>query len=149
MSMRLKLLSAGFCGAMLAMTAMAQEAVPGIELSVPALSDTEDAAPDWYRQFTFSSAADESPLWKSLPGRSLALAWTKGERWSLNINMTQRNEGTPVPLEEMSAGATFKITPRLSIGGQLSVGASRLEDSALPEEQQVETGIRLQSAFKF
>ena len=145
---RMQLIS-GVSLALLTMPAIAQEAVPGMDVGAPVLSETDDAAPDWYRQFTFGSAADESPIWKSLPDKELAFAWTKGDRWSLNIDLARRDEGTPLPHQEMSAGATFKITPRISVGGKLSVGASRVDDSALPEDQQVDTGIRLQSAFKF
>ncbi|MEE9380769.1 MAG: hypothetical protein V3V03_05125 [Hyphomonadaceae bacterium] len=148
--MHKKLFFSVFCGAMLAIPALAQEAAPGIEIAAPILSDTEDATPEWYKRFTFGSQIDESPIWKALPNNEFGLAWTKGERWSLNIDLSRHNEGTPLPHEEMSAGATFKITPRISVGGQLSIGERRNEDTSLAEdEQQVETGIRLQSAFKF
>jgi hypothetical protein len=49
----------------------------------------------------------------------------------------------------MQAGATFRVTPRFSVGGEVSVGAERLNDTSQWEYSQLETGIRLKSAFKF
>jgi hypothetical protein len=49
----------------------------------------------------------------------------------------------------MQAGATFKITPRFSVGGEVSVGADDLNAVSTWEDREVETGVRLKSAFKF
>ena len=149
--MRRSLLLSGFCAAALAMPALAQEAVDAspIELDAPKISETELATPEWFSSFTQYSGADESPIWQARPERDVSLAWTKGQRWSLNIDLKQRDDESPLPREEMRAGATFRLTPRISVGGEVSVGAQELDDSAVWEEQQLETGIRLQSAFKF
>jgi hypothetical protein len=47
------------------------------------------------------------------------------------------------------AEAEFRITPRISVGGELTIGANELDDTRQWEEQQIEAGIRLRSAFKF
>lgn len=149
--MRKSLLLSGFCVAALAMPALAQEAVDvsPIELDAPKISETELATPEWFSSFTQLSGADESPIWQFRPERDVSFAWTKGQRWSLNIDLKQRDDNSPLPREEMRAGATFRLTPRISLGGEVSVGAQELEDSAAWEDQQLEAGIRLQSAFKF
>ncbi|MEO0982955.1 MAG: NtrZ family periplasmic regulatory protein [Pseudomonadota bacterium] len=119
-----------------------------VELSAPSASETQDAKPDWYRQFTLSSPDGDQPLWRGVPERDYGLQWDKGDDWSLRLDITTRPEDSPLPREEMKAGATLRITPRFSIGGEVSVGADSLDGGNI-EEQQVETGIRLQSAFKF
>jgi hypothetical protein len=49
----------------------------------------------------------------------------------------------------MSAGATFQITPRFSVGGEVNLGGQELEDSSLWNKEDVETGVRFRSAFRF
>ncbi len=73
-------------------------------------------------------------------------------RWELSVDKFTRLGTSPLPREEVQAGATFKITPRFSVGGEVSIGAeelNELNDSARWENQSVEAGIRLKSAFKF
>ena len=149
--MRSKLLLSGFCAAALAMPALAQEAVDTapIKLDAPSISETEQALPEWFNSFTQFSGADESPIFQLRPEQDVSLSWTKGQRWALSIDLKSRYDDSPLPREEMRAGATFRLTPRISVGGEVSVGAQELEDATVWEEQQLETGIRLQSAFKF
>ena len=49
----------------------------------------------------------------------------------------------------MMAEAQFRITPRLSVGGELTIAAEELDDASRWEDQEIEAGIRLRSAFKF
>ena len=66
-----------------------------------------------------------------------------------NLDKVSRTDLSPLPREEMQAGATFRITPRFSVGGEVSVGADELNDTSTWESREVEAGIRLKSAFKF
>ena len=134
----------------LAFAAEAQQAMP--EMPAPSISETEQAQPDWYQQFTFSDSnvtSLEAPVWQAQPSKTFNLAWVKGERWSLSVDLTSRDENSPLPREEMMAEAEFRITPRISVGGELTIGANELDDTRQWEEQQIEAGIRLRSAFKF
>jgi len=127
--------------------ALGQESVP--EMPVPSISETEKAQPDWFQQFTLSTDDVESTAWQSEPSQSFSLAWVKGDRWSVSVDLTSRDERSPLPREEMSAGADFRITSRISVGGELSIAADELDSSTFWQEQQIEAGIRLRSAFKF
>ena len=49
----------------------------------------------------------------------------------------------------MLAEAEFRITPRLSVGGELTIRAEEFDEASTWEEQEIEAGIRLRSAFKF
>jgi len=149
--MRNKVIMTGLLAAAMGFPALAQTVVPDpiITLDAPTISETEEASPEWYRKFTFDTGADESPVWQARPESDISLNWVTGKRWSLNIDLRRRDEESPLPREEMSAAANFSITPRFSVGGELSVGANELDDSSQWQEQQVEAGIRLQSAYKF
>ncbi len=128
--------------------ATAQEVV--LDMPAPTLSETEQAQPDWFQQFTFSTRDDdENPLLDVEPSKTLKLAWVKGDRWNVSVDMTSRNELSPYPREEMSAEANFLITPRISVGGEVRIGADELNRVGSDQESQVEAGIRLRSAFKF
>ena len=70
-------------------------------------------------------------------------------RWNLDLNVVSRPVESPLPREEMRAGATYKFTPRFSLGGSLSVGAEELDDMSQWKEQEVEAGVRLKTTFKF
>ncbi|WP_143435275.1 NtrZ family periplasmic regulatory protein [Henriciella aquimarina] len=120
------------------------------ELAPPTVSETDKAEPDWYRQFTLSSPSDEAPIWQTRPSKEVKLAWVKGDRWQLSVDLTSRPDDSPLPREEMRAGAEFRITPRISVGGTLSLGANQLDESLKSfQQEEIEAGIRLRSAFKF
>lgn len=131
----------------LAFPAMADQDVP--DIPAPTMSETEQAEPDWFQKFSFTSSDIETPIWQSRPSQTFNLAWIKGNRWSLSLDLTSRDEESPLPREEMLAEAEFRITPRISVGGELSIAAEELDDTAQWEDQELEAGIRLRSAFKF
>ena len=131
----------------LALPAMAQQDVP--EMPAPTLSETDEAQPDWFQSFTFGDSDFMAPIWQDRPSQTFSLAWIKGDRWSLSLDLTSRENDSPLPREEMLAEAEFRITPRFSVGGELSIGAEELDDANRWEDQEIEAGIRLRSAFKF
>jgi len=127
---------------------------PALNLPAPSPAETDRAEPDWYEQFTFSTASrpdilDGSAVWAAQPAKTFHLGWIKDDRWSLSVDLTTREDGSPLPREEMLAEAEFRITPRISIGGELSIGADELDDTANWDDQDIEAGVRLRSAFKF
>lgn len=128
-------------------------AADALSVEAPTLAETEQAKPDWYRQFTLAQPQkgeiETNPAIQSVPDEDLRLQWLNSGRWEFSIDLRSRPDDSPLPREEMSAGATFQITPRFSIGGDFSLGAEELDDSSQWREQTVETGIRLRSAFKF
>ena len=98
----------------------------------------------------WSSRSDEAPIWQSHPSKEVKLAFVKGDKWQLSVDLTSRPDDSPLAKEEMRAGAEFRITPRISVGGSLSVGSNSFDETlAQFEGEEIETGIRLRSAFKF
>lgn len=138
----------------LGFTAQAQdgEAAPEIGIDAPSLSETEQAEPDWFRQFTVQGppeSIENNPALQSGPSEALRFSLIDAGRWQFSIDLTSRPEDSPLPREEMSAGATFQISPRFSVGGDLSVGANELDSNTTWLDEDVEAGIRLRSAFRF
>lgn len=132
-------------------TATAQDALDErSRLPVQSTADTAAAVPEWYQRFTFRDGVDTRPDWTGADeDRDVELSWAKSDRWQLRFGITSRDGETGLPREEMSAGATFNITPRFSIGGAVSFGADDFRPDGDFDAQEIETGIRFQSAFKF
>ena len=120
-------------------------------MPVRTTADSDQAVPEWYQRFTFqNNSVDARPEWTgSDDDRDVQVTFAETRRWQLRLGLTSRDGSTGLPREEMSAGATFNITPRFSIGGAVSLGAEDLTPNGEWNEQELETGIRLQSAFKF
>lgn len=131
--------------------AFADQSADGDALSIdaPTLSETKVAKADWYRQFIDRGEPDTRPMWQAEPTDDISVTFDNDRRWALNLELLSRPTTSPLPREEMQAGATFRITPRLSIGGEVTVGAEELDDTSRWEDQDIEAGIRLKSAFKF
>jgi len=121
-----------------------------VDLTDPeAISVTEP--PAWYQQFTIADPGFVTPeaAPEGFEQKDLKLQWLKTGRWELTLDLTSRNDSSALPREEMAAGATFQITPRISVGGDVSVGAQELDDQSEWDDQDIEAGIRLRSAFRF
>lgn len=122
---------------------------------MPAITSADAAGePEWYKRFSFTADDGAEFLLAPSPAESWGLSWTQGSRWLISIDRTRREAGLanflPYPRDEVSAGAMFQISPRLSVGGELSVGADSLDAESLGQtDEAVEAGIRLRSAFKF
>lgn len=123
-----------------------------LRIEAPTLSETPSARAEWYRQFSEGKPAENRPQWQAEPSQDFSMRLGGNSRWELSVDRFTRLGLSPLPREEVQAGATFKITPRFSVGGEVSIRADELNslnDSARWEDQEVEAGIRLKSAFKF
>ncbi len=82
-------------------------------------------------------------------GAGKVLKWDASRgRWGLTLNM-QELEGRPSTLGDFQAGAYFRITPSLRVGGSVALGEQPLTTSqrSLPIEEKPR--VRLETAFKF
>lgn len=123
-----------------------------IRIEAPTLSETNAARSEWYRQFSEGKPAEDRPQWQAEPNQDFSVRIGGNSRWELSVDKVTRLGNSPLPREEVQAGATFRITPRFSVGGEVSIRAeelNQLNDAARWESQEVEAGIRLKSAFKF
>ena len=120
-------------------------------IDAPTVSEVETAEPDWYRQFTIAPPSDPLGFDPSFQSNDddLSFQLRDAGRWTFSFDLTNRPDESPLPQEEMSAGATFQITPRLTVGGDVSLGADKLDESMDWSDEEIEAGIRLRSAFRF
>lgn len=118
-------------------------------LVAPDTPQATEAIPDWYQRFSSPDGAESSAPWTGYSKTDVQVDLLRGRRWNLQLALTSREGDIGLPREEMWAGASFNITSRLSIGGAVGVGTDDLGPGANWGTQEVETGIRLQSAFKF
>ena len=81
------------------------------------------------------------------PGKK-TLQWDAAKgRWGLSLDMSQPVD-REVQLRDMQAGAFYRITPSLRIGGAVSLdGATADPRKTAPQEQAPK--VRLETAFKF
>lgn len=135
------------------MTVLACGTAVADDASKSAAVDTRLLSPvEWKKSFTLS----ESPSTSADPNPSLsyqedaqAFQWGGNGRWMMNLNMVSRPVESPLPREEMRAGATYQFTPRFSLGGSVSVGAQELDNVTQWKEQEVQAGVKLKTTFKF
>tara|TARA_B100000029_G_C17044038_1_gene767044 strand:+ start:139 stop:579 length:441 start_codon:yes stop_codon:yes gene_type:complete len=104
----------------------------------------------WDRNFSISGNEGldlNDPLLLQEKGQSFQFGG--GGRWRMNLETVTRADDSPLPREEMRAGATYQFTPRFSLGGSVSLGAEELDDVSTWKEQDVKAGVRLKTTFKF
>lgn len=144
----------GVFAAAFAAVALASAPVYADEADAPlAEAEPVTTSPAWYRQFTFGSEkrspSDTAPMLWSDEERDYNLSWSATGRLQLHFGMANRPDESPLPRSEVSAGASYDITPRLSLGGQFRVGSDDLEAASRNDQRDVEAGIELRSSFKF
>lgn len=103
--------------------------------------------------------ADEKPRFdftvkseptSTAPGASQAMKWdARKGRWGLTLNMEQ-SDARPSTLNDVQAGAYYRLTPSLRVGGAVSLGDQQFTPGPkkfTPDEGQPR--VRLETAFKF
>ena len=95
----------------------------------------------------FTVRSESSTMTSSQGTKSLKWGAGKG-RWGVSLNLDQRGE-RDTQLNDVQAGAYFRVTPSLRVGGAVALGEQ--EAPAYKKSQPVETAprVRLETAFKF
>lgn len=122
-----------------------------------AYAEEPAATPSWYDQFTYSSGLSSARAGWSESEASAALDFAPSARWGVTLRMRDGEAapvlGQPKQGDETSVRAYYQFTPRLRVGGEVSV-AERATDSGTkasiaspnPTEQ---AQVKLESAFRF
>jgi len=81
--------------------------------------------------------------------RRSSLEWNprKG-RWGLKLGVEQHTD-RDVQWEDIQPGVFYRLTPRLHIGGALSLTPDQIGNSPLGEPQVSPPRVRLETTFKF
>ncbi len=81
------------------------------------------------------------------PNTHNQLEWDAKGRWGLRLDMN-RPTNREADLKDVQAGAYFRITPSLQVGGAVSLG-DRLADPKLVTPQDATPRVHLETAFRF
>lgn len=84
------------------------------------------------------------------PQGTKSLQWdARRGRWGLTFNMDQPNS-REMQLNDVQAGAYFRITPSLRVGGAVALGEKeRLPSYKKTQPDDGQPRVRLETAFKF
>ncbi|HVY84165.1 MAG TPA: hypothetical protein VG943_03470 [Caulobacterales bacterium] len=143
-------------GAVLA-TAGAAHAQPAP--AAVAAADRNAAAREmpWYERFTTSTGLTQN-LGGLGPGaeRLPAPTWRLNEHWGVTVDiregqrLDQRLDGGRE--DQTAVGAYYQFTPRVRVGGEVSVGVPQspaLTATHQQDKEEPSAGVRLESAFRF
>lgn len=117
----------------------------------------------WYERFTFSPGSPGNPGGVPATGADRASGFAENPRapatapsatWGMTFNVGEAERANSVllndPRREAQVGAYFRFSPRVTVGGRLSVAQPKAdpgEQRATRDEPQA--GVRLESAFRF
>lgn len=92
--------------------------------------------------FTVRSETSAGPQGKSLK-------WdTRKGRWGVSLNVDQRAE-RDTQWNDVQAGAYFRVTPSLRVGGAVALGEKETPSFKKTEPQESAPRVRLETAFRF
>jgi hypothetical protein len=83
----------------------------------------------------------------TVPRRTLEWDARKG-RWGLKLGVEQHLYGD-VELRDLQPGVYYRVTPRLHIGGAVSLAPDQVENQRLTDPQRPAPRVRLETTFKF
>ena len=114
---------------------------------------TTSAVP-WYQRFTTSNGVTESVTGDDENDRLSAPTWTLNQRWGVTVDVreAQRIERSPEGGhgDQASVGAYYQFTPRLRVGGEVSVEEQTpLQPVPNSDQEETRAGVRIESAFRF
>lgn len=95
---------------------------------------------------TRDAFAQDKNLWSGQT-KHRSLQWNDKARWGLKLDLNQPAR-RDLQLKDIQAGAFYRLTPSLQVGGAVSLGDStRLTRDTAPED--AAPRVRLETAFKF
>lgn len=95
--------------------------------------------------FTLRAEPPASPV---VSGKTVNLDARRG-RWGVTLNL-QQPDTRESTLNDVAAGAYFRITPSLRVGGAVTLGDQQLQPGAhTPTPDEGQPRVRLETKFKF
>ena len=95
----------------------------------------------------FTVRSESSTMTSSQGTKSLKWGAGKG-RWGVSLNLDQRGE-RDTQWNDVQAGAYFRVTPSLRVGGAVALGEKEAPSYKKTEPQDSAPRVRLETAFKF
>lgn len=137
-------------------------AIVGLTMAVSAFSGVANAQTasaektdrPWYDRFTASAGLTDQDKGFTLSENRTALSFSPTAKWGVTFNVRDADRALTASTDETSLGAFYHLSPRLRVGGEVSVGDSNASRLAAPTTRanpadQASAGVKLESAFKF
>lgn len=110
------------------------------------------AAVPWYQRFTTSTGVTEQITGESENDRHIAPAWTLNQRWGVTLDVREAERIERLPEtggDQASVGAYYQFTPRVRLGGEVSVQEPEAPLGQTTTGDEPRAGVRIESAFRF
>lgn len=141
-----------FAGVVLATGAAHAQEAAAPRLTVPTAESAAGGTP-WYQRFTTSSGVTETVTGESENDRSLQPAWTLNQRWGVTLDVREATRIERLPEtsrgDQTSVGAFYQFTPRMRVGGEVSLETRPNSGLVTERETEPRAGVRVESAFRF
>ena len=105
------------------------------------------AEPAKGKAIDFTVRSEVSAITPQGPVKSLKWDARRG-RWGLTFNVDQP-DARDVQLNDVQAGAYFRVTPSLRVGGAVALGEKDAVRTRKPDVRAGQPRVRLETAFKF
>ena len=143
----------GFAIAAMGVAVVATSGVAHAQATLAERSATVAEVP-WYERFTYSSGvSDAAPAWSTINPRD-PQASVAGARWGMTLNVGEeerlRTAESITPRGQSAIGAFYSFSPRVRVGGQVSVAPQAVAPGTSRREAAEDSaGVKLESAFRF
>ncbi len=136
--------------------AHAQDRAPVAPAAAQGVSAQASGVP-WYQRFTTTSGVTQAITGETENDRLAPPEWTLNQRWGVTLDVREAQTIERLPEtrgDQASVGAYYQFTPRMRVGGQLSVqeqpAALAPAGPVAPQEhEEPAAGVRIESAFRF
>lgn len=113
--------------------------------SVAAQAHAQAAKPKARADSAAAFASDQN-TWAPKPRKSLQ--WNGDGRWALKLDVEQPST-REVEWKDVEAGAYFRLTPSLRVGGSVGLDGSKDEPRRATPDEKPQPRVRLETTFRF
>ena len=112
-----------------------------------AVGTVAHAEPAKSKAIDFTVRSEVSAITPQGPVKSLKWDARKG-RWGLTFNLDQP-DARDVQLNDVAAGAYYRLTPSIRVGGAVALGEKETLRNRKPDVRAGQPRVKLETAFKF
>lgn len=116
-----------------------------LEPIAPEADSGSASALPWYERFTVAQPERLNAAWG---GARAEFNFSAGERWGFTLGFDENDRGPQFELEDVRAGAYFRLTDRIRLGGAVRF-TSPEEDVFGEQAEDRAPELKFESAFRF
>ncbi len=116
-----------------------------LEPIAPASDSGSATALPWYERFTVAQPERLNAAWG---GARAEFNFSAGERWGFTLGFDENDRGPQFEIEDVRAGAFFRLTDRIRLGGAVRF-TSPEEDVFGEQGEDRAPELKFESAFRF